>query len=952
MTKENVLISSFNRGIISPLALARTDLKRTALSAEIQNNYIPRNLGSMMFRPGYPYIDGVLDDNPAIHIPFIFSIDDTAILEITDSVMRVRVDETIISRPSVTTTITNGTFDTNLTGWTDNDQSGADSSWVSAGILGGYMGLTGTTFNAAIRDQAVTVSAGNLNIEHGIRVVIARGPVTIKIGKTTGSDEYVKETKLNTGTYSFSITPTGNFSIRLSSLTQAQSWVDSVTIESAGEMQIPVPWGEADLPYIRWDTSGDVIFVCDGTHQQRRIERRATRSWGVGVYQPNDGPLRAPNLGTTTLTPSAISGDITLTASQPLFYPAMIGALFSIDSAGQTVSSAISGANQWSDPIRVVGVGDSRTFSFAVTGTWVGTWVIQSSIDAPGSWVNTTTTNTANASGNVTDGLDNQIVYYRIGIATGAYTSGTANVSLSFSAGSITGFARVTSYSSSTSVGAAVVKALGNTVASANWSEGEWSDYRGFPSANAFYEGRLWWAGNDKIIGSISDAFDSFDLSVEGDSGTINRSIGSGPVDSINWLLPLLRLMVGTEMSEKSARSSSLDEPLTPTNFNLKTPSTRGTSAVPPAKIDSSGIFVRLNRLFELAYAETYSVTSDYGGTDLTVLAPEVGNNRFTRVAVQRYPDTRIHCIRDDGKVAIMIFDRSEDVKCWVTVETDGEVEDVFTMPAEQGDIEDKVYYLIKRTINGSTKRFLERWSFENESAGGTTIYDSSTPATVLDAVYPDGTVVTVRDSSGTKIGNNLTVSDNTITLSSAVTYASITPSIYKLSDSHVVYSGVATTTFTAAHLPNEEVVIWGDGKDLGTFTLNGSGQVTIPSVETYCGGLAYEARYKSTKLAYAAQAGTALTQRKEVNYLGVILSNTHIGGLQYGQDFDNMDDLPLEEDGQIMDSNFIYASYDKDQFEFPGDYNTDSRVCLKSASPRPATVLACVIGMTTHEKL
>ncbi len=368
-------------------------------------------------------------------------------------------------------------------------------------------------------------------------------------------------------------------------------------------------------------------------------------------------------------------------------------------------------------------------------------------------------------------------------------------------------------------------------------------------------------------------------------------------------------------------------------------------------RIDNSGIFVRLNRLFELAYAETYSLTSDYGGTDLTILAPEIGNNNFTRIDVQRYPDTRIHCVRDDGKVAVMIFDRSEDVKCWITVETDGEIEDVIVLPALEGDMEDRVYYTVKRMVNGSPVRFLERWAFENECSYGTTVYDS-TSATVLDADYPDGTVVTLRDVNGTKIGLNLTVSDKQVTLASAVSYATITPSLYKLSDSHVVYSGVATTTFTAAHLPYAEVVIWGDGIDLGTFTLSASGTVTIPSVETYCGGLYYRSRYKSTKLAYAAQGGTALTQVKRVNNLGVILASTHIGGLQYGMDFDNMDDLPLVEDGQTMSTDFIYPSYDKKSFEFPGDFDTDSRLCLQSASPRPCTVLAAVVGLETNERL
>src|SRR3546814_16054822 len=50
--------------------------------------------------------------------------------------------------------------------------------------------------------------------------------------------------------------------------------------------------------------SADVILrACDG-HQQRRIERRAARSWSLVLYEPIDGPFRVANLSATTLTPS------------------------------------------------------------------------------------------------------------------------------------------------------------------------------------------------------------------------------------------------------------------------------------------------------------------------------------------------------------------------------------------------------------------------------------------------------------------------------------------------------------------------------------------------------------------------------------------------------------------------------------------------------------------------
>jgi hypothetical protein len=89
---------------------------------------------------------------------------------------------------------------------------------------------------------------------------------------------------------------------------------------------------------------------------------------------------------------------------------------------------------------------------------------------------------------------------------------------------------RITAFTSSTIVSAEVLSDLGGTSATDDWAEGEWSDRRGWPSAVALYEGRLWWSAASRgIWGSISDGFESFDEAVEGDSGPINRDVGSGP---------------------------------------------------------------------------------------------------------------------------------------------------------------------------------------------------------------------------------------------------------------------------------------------------------------------------------------------------------------------------------------------------------------------------------------
>ena len=887
MGKEIAQLMGFNRGRVSSLSLARTDVKRIALSADVMTNYVPRVLGSMMMRPGLKYLGSSASDAAAKYIPFIFSTDDTALVELTDSLIRVWVSDALVTRGSVSSAVTNGTFDTDVASWTDNDEVGAASTWAT----GGYLQLLGDGTNAAIRDQTVTVVAADQGDEHALRIVINRGKATLRVGSTVGGDEYITETELDTGTHSLTFTPTGDFHIRLMSRLNRIVLVDSVAVEASGVMTISAPW-TTNLSSVRWDQSGDVLFIaCEGV-QQRRIERRSTRSWSVVLYQPEDGPFRTENTGPITITPSALNGNITLTASASLFRSTLVGALFKLTSEGQRVTSGISAMNTFTNTIRVTNVGESRRFTITLSGTWVATVTLQRSIGETGNWEDVTTY-TTNVSTTYADGLDNQVVFYRIGVKTSEYTSGTVTATLNYPLGSITGVARITAYTSGTVVNAEVLTDFGDTDPTDVWAEGAWSSYRGYPTSVALYEGRLWWSGKNGIWGSVSDAFDVFDPDFEGDAGPISRTIGAGPVDVINWILPMQRLILGAEGAELAARSTSFDEPLTITNFNIKEISTQGSAAVAAVRVDTKGMFVQRSgtRIYELGYSIELQ---DYQTTDLTQLVPEIGEPSISRMAVQRQPDTRIHCVRSDGTVALAVIERSENVLAWIDIETDGDIEDVVVLP---GTTEDSVYYHVKRTINGSTKRYLEKWALESEGRGGTT---------------------------------------------------------NKLADSFLVYSGTGTTTITGlSHLENETVVVWGNGKDLGTKTVI-SAEVTglSEAVTTACVGLSYEAQWKSTKLAYATQQGSALTQKKRLSHVGMILADTHAQGIKFGPDFDNLDDMPMMENEVAVDQDSVHDTYDEEGIEFPGTWDTDSRICLQSEAPRPCTVLALVIPVETNEKL
>lgn len=897
MSSQVPAIFAFNRGIVSEFALARVDQKRLAFSAQVMQNMLSRVLGPMFLRPGQGYKGTTYSNAAARYLKFIFSTSDTSLVELTNTLMRVWINDVLLTRPAVSAVVTNGTFAGNITGWTDGSDAGGAATYEASN----HMKLVGNGTARAIGYQAVTIV--ETGVEHALRIVIDRGPVTLSVGSALGEDDYVGQTNLDTGTHSISFTPTGTFYVQFASTTSYKKLVRQCTIEPAGVVTVPTPWVTANLSKVRYDQSADIMFIaCDG-YAQQKIERRGTRpgarSWSVCNYQTNDGPFLVQNIGPNQLKCAATTGDTTCTALQPFFKSTHLGALLSITTTGQTQTKTIAAQNTFTSSIKVTGI--SRSFGITITGSLAAgsTVQLQRSSDnltwadvAGQSWLSAAMP----VSTSFDDGLTNQLLYYRIGIETGAYTNpDSVTCTLIFSQGEQRGIVRVTGVTSSTLVDCQVLEDLGGTGYTDNWQEGMWSTLRGFPTCVRLHEGRLWWFGRNGIWGSVSDGFTSFDETIVGNSGPINRTIGSGPVDVINWALSLQRLIVGAEGKEVSIRSSALDTPLTPTDFNMKDASTQGSSAIEAWKIDQKGIYVQRNgiKVYELAFdLQTY----DYNSGDLTEMCPELGAAGIVRMDVQRQPDTRIHCVLGDGTVMIAVYSKQEDVLAWHTYTTEGYVEDVVILPSTIGSTEDQVYYVVRRVVSGATVRYLEKWAKETECRGAT---------------------------------------------------------VNKNVDCHVVTAPAGTLVSGLTHLIGMTVVVWADGAPLLdasnnplTFTVNGSGQITLPAAAASATvGLPYTGLWQSTKLGQMPSALFSLfSHHRRISRIGFMLAYFCRAGFRFGPDFTHLDAMPIIEDGTTAPS--FQAAYENDTIPFPCTWTPDLRLCIQVSAPMPCTVLGVPVAI------
>lgn len=681
----------FNRGEISALATCRDDVERIRDGHALVENFLPMRLGPMTYRPGTKMLDTLL--GVSYFVPFVAATDDTALLEFSDLVMRVWVGDELLARTGVSTAVTNGTFTSDVSSWTDADESGAVSSWKT----GGYLSLRGTGTTAAIRWQTCTTQTG---AEHGLRVIVARAPVQLRLGTSGANSDDIYSGTLLPGTHSLSFTPSANVTITLSNSLKYEALVDVVAFEGAGTVAIATDVTESDLPNLRYRQSADVVFCACYGLAQFRVERRGVKSWSVVDTRVDDGPFETINLTDVTMAAAALSGDTTLTASRAFFQTGHVGALFKVSSAGQTVTASVGAADAGTNAIRVTGIDSTRLFTIQITGTFTATVTLQRSADEL-SWEDLDTY-TSPTSTSYDDSLDNSVLYYRLWVQPGDYTSGTADLSLIYSAGSIEGVCRVTEYVSATVANVQVVDDLGSTSATRDWYEGSWSGVKGHPSAVTINDGRLWCAGKNKIWGSISDAYSNFDRGIEGDSASIQKTIGFGPVDNVLWLAGETQLVMGLASAEIGVRSTSLDETLTANNTRLKAWSTQGSSGVAPSDIDLGIYFVQQSgrKVFGLVYDG-----ANYQLHDSNLLHPDIVDvdTRIVRLAVARQPETRIFAVLDDGTVRVLLVDAVENIEGWSRLShAAGEIEDVVTLPSSG---ETAVYVVVNR----GGDRYLER---------------------------------------------------------------------------------------------------------------------------------------------------------------------------------------------------------------------------------------------------
>ena len=231
-----------------------------------------------------------------------------------------------------------------------------------------------------------------------------------------------------------------------------------------------------------------------------------------------------------------------------------------------------------------------------------------------------------------------------------------------------------------------------------------------YPSAVNYFQQRLCFGRSDndpeRIWVSRTGHYNNMTkrLPIQ-DDDAFDWLISGRQVNEIKHILDLNNMVVMTPSSEVRITGDASGA-ITPIAINAKTQSYNGSSDLSPIIVDGAALYVQARGSIVRDLGFDYQVDG-YRGNDLTVFSDHlVEGYELVDWTYQKTPNSIVWAVRDDGKLLSLTYQREQQILGWALHDTDGTIENVCAVP--EGS-EDALYLVVKRTINGATKRYIER---------------------------------------------------------------------------------------------------------------------------------------------------------------------------------------------------------------------------------------------------
>lgn len=938
-----ILQPSFSSGEIAPGLQNRVDLALYQTALKQCRNFYPLRLGGVTTRPGTQMVSPASrGDATSRLIRFVYSRTQSYLLEFCAGRTWVyrdgaRVTESALTITGVTATVSLFTVTT------------AAHGYVTGDVVQ-IVGATGT---------------GEIDHLNGVGEVTVTSSTTFTLGRLT------------TGT---------------------ATWTSGGTVARC--VSVATPYTQDELATLRVTQSADVMTVVHRNHPPHELKRLTATSFSFAEHEYKTGPLQRDNKDKTLkLSASAETGTVTLTATGDMFVAGHVGSLIRLDGMAFVeerwipespvvvgdrrrygpnayVCSNIGGGvntgtvppehtegrekdgadNNWKEweylhsgygVARITAVADARTATALVLSRFPAA-VVGGAVTSVGPWTMTgdgsnTTLAVAMATSNISS--DYEVTFDGVIQPPDDYTvTGTTTDIMTFA--------------TAPGIGVAVsARQLSQDRRTTIWSLGAWSEVQGYPGAVTYFANRLAFGGTtaepQRLDVTKDDGYDDFESSVPViESDPFDRQLGGRDMSAITDLVPLTSLLI---LSAGGAHrlSGGDQDTITPMNAATKQLDSVPAADVPATLADRGAAYLGRGRtrLYDMVPGEVGGLQ----GSEISLKASHLlsdgklgSGHDFASL-----PEGILWVVRDDGKLLSLTYLKEQDVIGWAWHETDGTVEQVCVVPEDEADT---VYLLVKRTIKGLSRRFIEVFQPRNPSDSrdifcvdcGLTYDGRRTDPVVLvqtgsnyDLWYASGVLTAADVGKEVWLYGSATV--RCLVQSVGTMTAAVQPDIAVPPDLLNVTQtswGLATQSVSGlTHLPGRAVAVQIDGgvhaqevvSDAGTIALD------VHAVVIHA-GLPFDANIRTLPINVVG-GETVRVRQKTVNKVAVLVTDSQ--GIEAGPDAANLQAFEGRDDG--------------DQYELPAPYTGAANIYLDNVweetgefevwqrNPAPMTIVGVI---------
>lgn len=529
-------------------------------------------------------------------------------------------------------------------------------------------------------------------------------------------------------------------------------------------VEIATTYLEDDIFELKFTQSADVLTITHNDYAPRQLSRTSHTAWTLSSYANKNGPFQDVNtVEAQTVAVSASTGAVTLTAAGVnLFAAHHVDLLLYLEDAnahtvkpwapGQ-IGIAV-GAQRRSDgkvyeaiEVATGGTAGNRTGGNRPTHDEGDAWDGDGSVESSGTYA---------------EGVRWRYLHSGFGIV------------------------RITAVAGATSASGTVISRVPDSIVTAGntykYALAAWGGDQGYPATSTYHSERqafgataaqpqAYWMTK---TGSYTD-FGTSIPTVADDA--ISKSIPGRKVNAIRHMVEVGKLIVLTSGSEWVIAGDG--GAISPSTIIQTAQSYNGSSHLPPIVVGDMALYLQDKGSVVRDIGYKYE-SDNYTGQDLTVLAAHLfAGKQIVDWAFAQVPWSVVWAVRSDGTLLGLTYMKEQQVMGWHRHDTDGEFESVCCISEGR---EDATYVIVNRTIDGATKRYVERMETRQFTA-------------IEDAFFVDsGLSYDGRDQAGTLTLSGGTAWDHTETLTATLAGSAVALSSVSIGDQFVLTENTTDT--------------------------------------------------------------------------------------------------------------------------------------------------------------